>query len=118
MVAELNKLSAEHFQIILTAFGQAIGEDLSPETTADVLIGAHLGEQIVTLNREAFADHPQLIRPYGLHQANLERDLSRLPEDIQLVLRGYIPEEITMGAFYKENMQVLKEVTQALLAPQ
>jgi hypothetical protein len=113
MVAELGKLEGEEFKIIIAAFNRATAKELPEDTTPEQLIREHL-EAVVTLGRDVFEGHEKLIRPYGLHQGNFEQDLGLLPDDVRRELGRNVPENSSMGAYYKDHMHVLKEMIIAL----
>lgn len=112
MIAELSKLDGGDFKIIIAAFNRATGKELSEDTTPEQLIRENL-EAVVTLERDAFEGHKELIRPYGLHQRNFKQDLGLLPDDIKRELGRYVPEESSMDEYYKNHMPLLKELITA-----
>lgn len=113
MIAELGKLEEAQFKIIITAFNDATGKELSEETTPQQLIQEHLGNEAVSLKREFFEGHEVLIRPYGLHQRKIQQDLGLLPDDIKRELGRNVPELRSMGEYYQNRMPLLKELITA-----
>ncbi|QVL56488.1 MAG: hypothetical protein KFB95_04650 [Simkaniaceae bacterium] len=113
MIAELGNLDTEKFKIIITAFNDATGQELPEQTTAEELIREHLGNEAVSLKREFFEEHQELIRPYGLHQRNFKQDLGLLPDDIKRELGRDVPEGDSMDEYYKNRMPLLKELITA-----
>lgn len=112
MIQELGKLAPEDFKLIVRAFNEATRQVLDEDTTTpEILIRDRLVAK-VTLKKELFADRPELIRPYGLHQENLKHDLERLP-GLQEALQAYAGEE-RLHVYFSSRMGMLKGILIAL----
>jgi len=114
MIAELQKLSREEYQIIVTAFNQATNKELSLDTAPTNLIKAHL-EEPTTLPKALFKNHMHLIRPYGVDQDDLERNFNCLESAAKDELRRYTGEhDGTLSDYYKDHMDQLKVILEGL----
>jgi len=114
MIAELQKLPAVEYQIIVAAFNQATDKKLPLDIEPKTLIKEHL-EEPTTLPKDLFQNHLDLIRPYGFGQCDLERDLNRLESAVKEELRNYIVEHKgTLSEYYKDHMHQLKSILEGL----